>query len=525
MKKIILTAIVFSTLLFSCSDYLDSPNEDFTNNPSDELLNPAQKLAGAQLNLLNNEIFSYNIFGNRMTYTYGLNSGFTSNDAAYNFNFTSGTYSGGTWSNHALYIDNMQDIIDTEDKYPNFSNHVAIAKIMKVQGMEKIIALFGDAPYREAFRSNDGILTPRFDDDKQIYIDILNLLDEAREQIDNADASDIEPGAEDIVFSGDMDAWYKYANTIELRILLRLSRTTDSQIVSIRNSRFANLVGADFISQDVTFNPGFTGATAAQSNPIFRQYGVNTAQTAWLQGNRANAAGDFIAKVINGQLSTTDLNTTGVVDPRRTRMFTTISGSVQGAIQGMETSVAKSRLSSFVHGYAGATTASDWYANGTERDAYVMLAAESYFLQAEAIQRGFLPGDARSMFNQGITESFRFYSTGFGDLVLSQLNADTYINAIDSKVGLGWTATPDKINCIMTQKWLALTQWTGIEPYFDFLRTGYPRVPLPQGVSQSNRPNRLIYHSSSYSSNPNNTPSVTIDELFTINSKTPFYLQ
>ena len=77
MKKIVLLTFLASTL-FSCSDYLDSPTEDFTNNPYAASLSPAQKLAGAQLNLLNNEIFSYNTFGNRMTYVWGLNSGFTS---------------------------------------------------------------------------------------------------------------------------------------------------------------------------------------------------------------------------------------------------------------------------------------------------------------------------------------------------------------------------------------------------------------------------------------------------------------
>ena len=525
MKKIFLLIFLASTL-FSCSDYLDSPTEDFANNPVSGALNPAQKLAGAQLNLLNNEIFSYNTFGNRMTYVWGLNSGFTSNDAAYNFNFTADTYTSGTWSTHALYIDNFQDILDTEATFPTYKNHMAISKIMKVQGMEKIIALFGDAPYSEAFKSKEGILTPKFDDDKQIYIDILNLLDEARQDIADAsgDATFVVPGAEDIVFEGDMDRWNNYANTLELRILLRLSKTTDADMVTLRTNRFAALDGATFVSEDVAYNPGFTGATAGQSNPMFRQFGVNTTETAWLSGNRANAAGDFIAKVVNGELATTNLTTTGLVDPRRARMFSLVSGSVSGALQNTETTVAKSRLHNFVHGYWGAAT-SDWYKNGTERDAYAMLAAESYFLQAEAIQRGYLTGDARTMFNNGITASFAFYSTGFGDFTISALNPNTYITNIDSKVGLGWTATSDKINCIMTQKWLALAQWTGIEPYFDYLRTGYPNVPLPEGVSRTTRPNRLIYDQSEYSANPTNVPIVTVDELFSVNAKTPFYLQ
>lgn len=521
MKKIFLTFAVASTL-FSCSDYLDQPNEDFSNNPLVDNINPAQRLATAQLSLLNNEAISFNSFGNKMSYAYGLNSGFTSSDVAYNYNFTSASYE-VLWENTYLYTDNFQDIIDGATQFPLYGNHFAIAKIMKVQGMEKIISLYGDAPFSEAFNNN--FSQPKYDDDKQIIQNLFTLLDEAREEIYAASAETIVPGSEDIVFNGDMAEWIKYANTLELRMLVRLSNTTDATLAALRTSRFAN-IEQNFIDADVAYNPGFTGATASQSNPIFRVYGVNVSETAWLSGNRANAAGLFIAGVVNGTTNTSTL-TTGSTDPRRSRMFSTISGVVVGATQGTETATAKSRLSSFVHGYTGATSASDWYANGTERDAYAMLAAESYFLQAEAIQRGYMSGDAEAMFNQAVTASFAFYSRGFGDLtgLLAPLNATTYLSAVSAKNGLGWAGSTDKINCIITQKYLALAQWSGIEPYFDMLRTGYPVAPLPQGVSQTTRPKRLIYPGSEYSSNSSNVPSVTQAELFTVNAKTPFYLQ
>ena len=520
MKKIFLTLIAASSLL-SCSEYLDQPNKDFANNPLIDNITPAQKLATAQLSLLNNEVISFNGYGNKMSYAYGLNSGFTSSDVAYSYNFASTSYE-VLWENTYLYTDNLQDIIDSETQYPDYANHFAIAKIMKVQGMEKIINLYGDAPYSQAFNVN--ISQPAYDDDKEIFKKLLLLLDEARQDIIDAgtSATAIAPGGEDIVFGGDMAEWVKYANTIELRMLLKLSNTTDASLIALRTSRFANL-DPTFVDADVTYNPGFTGDTSVQSTPMFRVYGTNVAQSAWTQSNRANAAGDFMAKVLNGTYTSTDLVTTGVLDPRRSRMFTvTTAGLVTGAIQGTETSVAKSRLSTFVHGYVGGNAS---YTNGTERDAYAMLASESSFLQAEAVQRGYLSGDAQALFNQGITQSFAFYSTGFGTVTLSALNAAAYITATDAKAGLGWSGSTNKLNCIMTQKWLALSQWSGIEPYFDMLRTGFPNPPLPVGTTQTTRPKRLIYPSSEYSSNSGNVISVSQDELFSVNAKTPFYLQ
>jgi hypothetical protein len=517
MKNIFLTIIVAASLL-SCNDFLDEPNDNYSNNPLSSSVNPAQTLAATEKAVLDNEVINFNSYGNKMSYAYALNSGFTSSDVAYRYNYSSDSY-GLLWENTFIFTANCQDIINSETKFPLFKNHVAIAKILKAQGMEKIINLYGDAPYSEAFNTKN--TTPKYDDDIAIYKSLLLLLDNARQQITiaNSDPSVIPvTSSQDIVFGGVMDLWTKYANTLELRMLLKLSNTTNASLVTLRNARFLALSN-NFIDADVTYNPGFTGATALQSNPIFRVYGTNVAQTAFTQANRANAAGDFIAQVLNGTYNSANLVSTGIVDPRRNRMFSTVP--VSGAIQGTETSTSKSRLSGFVFGYTGA----DAYTNGTERDAYIMLASESYFLQAEAAQRGYIPGNAQTLFYQGIDASFTFYSKNFGTLNLIPINATAYKLAIDSKIGLGWTASTNKISCIMTQKWLAIAQWTGIEPYFDMLRTGFPKAPLPLGVSRTSRPNRLIYPTSEYSSNSANVPSVTQDELFSINAKTPYYLQ
>jgi hypothetical protein len=48
---------------------------------------------------------------------------------------------------------------------------------------------------------------------------------------------------------------------------------------------------------------------------------------------------------------------------------------------------------------------------------------------------------------------------------------------------------------------------------------------MPDGVTLTNRPKRLIYPSSEYSTNASNVPSVSVSEIFTVNAKTPVYLQ
>jgi hypothetical protein len=517
MKKVIYGSIAMLLLFTSCENYLDV-NEEQTNRADFNLIAPNQMLAGVINGYTNHQVINLASFGNRSTYVWGLNSGFTATEPTWTHVFSSGDYS-ANFESTFIIADNCQDIIDKKSAFPNYGNHFGVAKVIKVMCMDYATALYGDVPYSEAFKSN--ISTPKYDDDKTIIPKLFAELDEARAYFNDTNA--VPMGSEDIVFGGDLAEWTKFANTIELKLLMRLSKTTDPALVALRTARFAALnSNQDFISTDVTVNPGYNESSVGKRSPLYRAYGLNEGFSDWTSANRSNAAGDYIAKLINGTMNDANI-TTGIVDPRRARMFTLVP--VVGNVQGVFPLTAISRFSSFYFGRSSAISPADADTNGCERDAFLMLAAESSFLQAEAFQRGYLTGDAQTAFKQGITDSFNFYSTGFGTVAFAPLNATTYITATNNKNGLGWTGSTDKIKAIMTQKYLALAQWHGIELYIDHMRTGFPVLPLPSGVSSTTRPNRLIYPTSEYSSNSANVPNVTNADLFTVSSKTPYYLQ
>ena len=508
-------------LLFSsCENYLDV-NEKQTNRPDFDALNPSQMLSGALNSYTSYQVGTLASYGNRLAYVWGLNSGFTSTDPAYTYKYDSSSYT-ACFESAYLIGDNFQDILDKKESAPTYTTHYGVAKVMKVMCMDYVTALYGDAPYTEAFNNN--IIAPKYEDDKKIIPALFKELDEARAYFAAAGAEPM--GAEDCVFGGDKTKWIKFVNTVELKILLRLSKTTDATLVALRTARFAALnASQNFVTQDVTVNPGYNNGTLASRSPLFRLYGQNESFSAATSANAANAAGDFAGRLVNGTINDANINSSGVVDPRRARMFTLIGGTVVGNVQGVFPLTAISKFASFFHGRTGASV-DIANKNGGERNAFLMQAAESYFLQAEAMQRGYLTGSAKAAFDAGVTASFNFYSTGFGTIVIATpLNPVTYLAAIDAKNGLGWTGSTDKISAIMTQKYLALAQWHGIEVYIDHMRTGYPVLPLPFGVTETKRPNRLIYPSSEYSSNSANTPIVSNADLFTVNAKTPYYLQ
>jgi hypothetical protein len=175
----------------------------------------------------------------------------------------------------------------------------------------------------------------------------------------------------------------------------------------------------------------------------------------------------------------------------------------------------------------GGTTGNDTTGTlkGPDAGMPVITAAESYFMQSEAVIRGILPaGDASVLFKNGITASFKYiYSKPDGTVVGSPANdAATYIATNGSYLtDLSLAAnTAQKIEAIITQKYIALNMVNSDEAWNEYRRTHYPTLVNTAGasgsqtfasiVSESTRPDRLpariLYPSSEGAYNSSNVP-------------------
>lgn len=136
-----------------------------------------------------------------------------------------------------------------------------------------------------------------------------------------------------------------------------------------------------------------------------------------------------------------------------------------------------------------------------------MLLSEALFLQAEAVARGYMSGDAESLYNNAITESFNFlgvedYATAASDYYAQDL--------------VSYTASSNKIKSIITQKWIALNGTSSIELWIEYNRTGYPSgLPIPDDSGRTIRPYRLLYPTSELARNADNVPTQTSETPFT----------
>ncbi len=122
-------------------------------------------------------------------------------------------------SYYPIIIRDVVDAIERTNGLSDKTNVNAIARILKVQCFHKLTDTYGDVPYFEAGRGAfDLNFTPKYDKQEDIYNDMLNELKEAAEALD-ASADEV---TYDLYYGGDVNKWKKFANSLRLRLAMRL---------------------------------------------------------------------------------------------------------------------------------------------------------------------------------------------------------------------------------------------------------------------------------------------------------------
>ncbi|MGC4129553.1 MAG: SusD/RagB family nutrient-binding outer membrane lipoprotein [Bergeyella sp.] len=518
MKKIFLiTATAVSLASCSLDDNLSS------NDPALEQLTPALMLAGAEtqsydaqttdLMLLSN-VWMNCWAGNEYYFAAPLNT-------EYQMNLTS-NFRNGIWNDNYIAMGKLANIINSEHA-ADYPHHVAIAEILLANSMQYIVDFYGDAPFSEAFKLSQN-LTPKYDKGEDIYKNLVEMLNDALVKLDENTLNTV--GGEDVILHGDTDSWKQVANTFKLRLLLRQSKVTDSDIRSYVDAELASLADESFVTSDITINPGYSSANEVQQNPLIREYGWLTYDDSANNTYGYRYVGhisDHLAKLLNGENANT-----GTVDPRRSIMYRPISGKLVGIVQGGGkvsggAEALFSRLRWNFYNYSSATSGIS---------GFIVTVAEAELLQAEAaVLYPSIFTDAETHYNNAVNASFEFYWNGeaysFSPATVSGYSsasaaASTYLANLSTSP-YGWNGSAGKIAAIQYQRMIALNMIKPQETYVNYLKTGYPETPLALTAIQSNKPYRLMYPSSEYNSNSANVIDVSAAQCFTKNEYTPFW--
>ena len=120
-------------------------------------------------------------------------------------------------------IKNVVDVIEKTKDKPELINYWAMATIMRAYEISRLTDAYGDVPYTEAGLGYlKDIIYPKYDAQEDIYDGICTELEKAADSFDNTQKN--VPASSDIVYAGDYEKWKKFANSLLLRLGMRLTK-------------------------------------------------------------------------------------------------------------------------------------------------------------------------------------------------------------------------------------------------------------------------------------------------------------
>ena len=350
----------------------------------------------------------------------------------------------------------------TETQFPEV---FALAQILKISAWNKATDMFGPIPYKEAGK---GLITVPYDSQEEVYKSMFKELSDAIEVLtkyaDNGN-SKLLPNA-DAVYAGDVHKWVVYANSLMLRLAMRVyyadAALSKKYALQAVNHSYGVMKTKD---DEAKMERGASLEFKNNLDVLINQY------------NECRMGSSMLAYL------------GGYQDPRLPKYFntSTVSQAVTVGTYGK---------------YSGVPTGHDVSSNDAFRDSsrpaitsttptYWMRASEVYFLLAEAALHGFaVGGTAESLYEKGIEMSFEengIASSEVADYMSSGLKPSAYsfhltnpsvnvdVPAV-TEATTAWSGTDEeKLEKIMIQKWIALYP-NGQEAWTEYRRTGYPKL-------------------------------------------------
>lgn len=528
MKKINLkiTLSVFMLLLIgsSCEEFLDiNENPNQPTSADVQLVLPQAIVASASI------ANQFNSYGGHFGGFIANAGGFSGFGNLLSYNLTPGDWN-GLWVN--TYQDPLQDlkyVIDFTEGKDEYSYFNAAAKIITVVNYQRLVDAFGDIPYTEALRGNEGINAPVYDNAATVYQDLLTKLDQAISIIDNAKFPLRLRTAHDPLFGSltsserpiadQMLDWKRYANTLKLRILIRTANAsgfgslaqTFSPVVSTDGTTLVS-GGSAFLDDDAIVDPGYE---KNRPNPEWATWGRTTADAL---ANSSRIPTTFAFAFYGG--SGAKISDAGRGETIFVNYPATPTNQLGNEVNNPTIVTGQVTWASNETGYTGLGVL-----KGPGMGQPLMLKAESEFLLAEAKLKGFLSGGTAAMevnYYNGIRSSFAYLFKDENEVMKDTTGRfNSYKNVVNQSnrlVNIGLAANDtERLEAIITQKYIAMNMITSDEAWNEYRRTGFPKS-VPGGgpavdiasnkstvTSRPDRmPTRVLYPSSEQSYNASN---------------------
>ncbi len=469
MKKTIYI-LLFALVLGACDEGFDELNVDPTKPVQVDVRN---KLTAAQGFLSSQRYDNWRanlIYQSTMMQHFSTTAGYWAGDK---YTWNKGYASSLIDRYYGNVIKSVEDMLFQLAEEEGPEEMRAITRILRVVAYARLTDLYGDIPYSEAGQAViSEILLPKYDAQSEIYPDLLKELEESAAALGTGTSGF---GAADVMYNGDQGKWKKLANSMMLRLGLRLIKVDPAASQSWVTKAIAGGVMTSnddifYLQHDADNRNGNGSTFLADGNPRMSKTFID-----FLQGDPRLP----ILAARRGDGSTAPVDLIGLPNGLDSQLLLDSTG--------------EENTDNYAEPNRGIIT-------GEDAPMFFQTYAEVELMLAEAAERwGLAGGDPEPHYNAGVRAAMKMLEIYKPEGAIADADIDAYLLANPFDAG-------NAIEQINTQYWAA-TFLNEYETFANWRRTGFPvLVPVnyPGNVTNATIPRRLTYSESEQSVNPDN---------------------
>jgi hypothetical protein len=496
-NKITILAIL-AVGLAACSDHFDTantnPNKIVVDNTSLECTSMFEPLLYGGANFFsyyswywNNELIQFTAF----------TGGTTRQEHRY---FIADNNFQAVWNTYARYGANVVKMYDLATNQKNAAMQ-AVSLTMKVLFLENLTDMFGDIPYSQAYKIDEGVSKPVFDSQEYVYQQMCMELERANKIYATSPYVDTKKTTLDGMYGFDMTKWRKFNNSLYLRLLCRISGRSTTVVDSVHtvSQKMQEIVSNPttypiFASNDDNATVKYTGI-----DPYFSEFNP----TDYTESSFTSAGHKLTEQLIKMTVMNDGSGKETYEDPRlkiygkKNPNYTYWKGTIAGCTE-TEQSAADKGASYLNYEVFCRANSDEWF----------MDYAEVQFILAEAAEKGYINGGetaAKAYYEAAVTASMQKWAAmGAFSKTPCTITADEIKTFLNSDLG-SWDKHETKDEFLANQKFLALFM-TGMEAYHEYRRTGFPTLTIGKGTVYNDYilPTRFAYPNTTMSTNADN---------------------
>ncbi len=345
--------------------------------------------------------------------------------------------------------------------------YIALSHFFNAWFAYNVTMVFGDVPFTDALKGEtEEVYFPTYDTQEEVFTGILDQLEQANQMLATTDGE----LAGDVIYGGNKAQWRKVVNTFALKVLISLSNRAGSSSINIAQ-KFKQIVE----------NPN--------KYPVF---GSNQDNMQLIFSDKGGERYPFWNSSHKPYPNMDEFFTNILKEKQDRRLFYYAAPTGNAVSQGLVTND--------YDAYKGADGTSEFnnivsqeaakdlsriherYYTDFDAEPYVSLGyVEMQFNLAEAAYRGWISGNAETYYNAGIRASMEFFrnnARSYPDVIMD----DAYINSYIQSAPVAYNAS-EGLEQIITQKYIASFLNTGWSNYYNYRRTGFPKLKVNPATS------------------------------------------